>query len=49
MAALVENHIAAASVVEEELQNLAEVRTDPPARAGIREMLPQANGDQDTW
>lgn len=49
MTTIVENTERTTDVVEVELRNLAEVRENPPSRASIREMLPQANGDQDTW
>jgi hypothetical protein len=38
-----------AQVVADELDRLAAIRQDPPPRSESRAILPQANGDQDTW
>lgn len=46
---IIEKSGTTVQIVEDELQNLAGVRENPPSRAEIVERLPQANGDQDTW
>ncbi|WP_198047115.1 hypothetical protein [Kutzneria sp. 744] len=49
MTTTLENSATMEDIVGDELRHLASVRENAPARAGIADRLPQANGDQDTW